>query len=797
MNINNIRHAFRGIKSQKFYSLINLLGLTTGITAFVLIVLWVNTELSFDKFQKNANDIYRVDYKLYEEEVLEQYSAAAVPVIGPMLKKTYPEVTEYTRFKKTDGVIKHGDTFYKEEKMFYAESSFFSMFNFPLVDGKANKEILDVNKAVITESAAQRYFGDENPVGKYIIYNGKDRYFISAVAKDVPKNSHLKFDILLSYENLINEVPYFDEGWFVEQFYTYIRLVPGANFKALEAKIPTLVEQYLGDFMKEAQFLAEFKLRPMKNIHLHSSLQNEMAVNGNINHVRYMSLIAVLVLIIAFINYINLTTSHSVQRASEVGVRKVLGAFRKHLIGQLLTETFLINLIAFILSTSLILLLISPFKTLTGSPISIPWKIIPIAFLLLFIISGLVTGIIPALYLTRTSPALVLKGKGKGSSKGMTNFRNGLVVFQFTVSVALIAGTLLIGKQMNFLQNQNLGIDIDQMLVVEGPKAINMENITTESDAFRNEMIQLAAVKNMTVSTNVPGEEVMFQPVYGKLIAGVNTEKKIRMIGIDQYFFNTYGLKLLSGRNFNKNYSPEIREVILNESALDYMGFKNAEEAIGKELTGDQGEARVIGVVNNYNQKSLREKPGPMMFCNRVNANYYTLKVNAAEANQVLSKMENQWNQKFAGNPFNYFFLDDYFNQQYQADKKFGTLFLIFSVLAIFIACLGLLGLSAYSTAQRTKEIGIRKVNGAKISEVLTMLNKDFIRWVIIAFCIAVPVSFYTMKKWLESFAYQTELSWWIFALAGVFALGIALFTVTWQSWRAATRNPVEALRYE
>ncbi len=797
MNFNNIKLAFRGIKSQKFYSLINLLGLTAGITAFALIMLWVNTETSFDKFQDDAENIYRVDYKLYEEEVLEQYSASAVPVIGPMMKKTYPEVEEYTRFKKTDGVIKHGDIFYKEEKMFYAESSFFSIFNFPLVEGQASDEILDVNKAVITESTAKRYFGNENPVGKYIIYNEKDRYFVSAVAKDAPENSHLKFDILLSYENLINEVPYFDEGWFVEQFYTYVKLVPGADFKTLESKIPTLVEKYLGDFMKEAQFLAEFKLRPLEEIHLHSDLQNELEVNGNISHVRYMSLIAFLVLIIAFINYINLTTSHSVQRASEVGVRKVLGALRKHLLSQLLTETFLINLLAFFMSFVLILALLPSFKMLTGSPVSIPWKLAPLVLLLLFIISGLLTGIIPALYLTRTSPTLVLKGKGKNRSKGMSNFRNSLVVFQFTISVVLIAGTLLIGKQMSFLQNQNLGIDIDQMLVVEGPKAINAENIVTESDAFRSEMLNLAAVKNMTVSTNVPGEEVMFQPVYGKLIAGVNTEKKIRMIGIDQHFFDTYELKILAGRNFDKNYSSEIREVILNESALGYMGFKNAEDAIGKELTGDQGEARVIGVVNDYNQKSLREKPGPLMFCNRVESNYYTLKINGAEAGQVIGKLENQWNLKFAGNPFNYFFLDDYFNRQYRSDKKFGMLFLIFSVLAIFIACLGLLGLSAYSTAQRTKEIGIRKVNGAKISEVLTMLNKDFIRWVIVAFCIAVPVSFYTMKKWLESFAYRTELSWWIFALAGFLALGIALLTVSWQSWKAATRNPVEALRYE
>ncbi|MDX8337730.1 ABC transporter permease [Draconibacterium sp. IB214405] len=797
MNINYLKQAARGIRSQKFYSLINLLGLTAGITAFILIALWVYTELTFDNFQTKADQIYRIDYKLYEEDVLEQYSASAVPVIGPMLEKTYPEVENYTRFKKIEGVVKHGDTFYKEENIFYAESSFFELFDFKLEKGEKNNTILDVNKAVITQQAAKKYFGNENPVGKYLELNGSDRYFISAVAADIPKNSHIKFDILLSYENLINQVPYFEDGWFVEEFYTYVKLLPGTDFKKLEAKIPEIVEQHLGDFMKEALFLAEFKLRPFNEIHLYSNLKNELEVNGDINQVKYMSVIAVLVLVIALINYINLSTSHSAHRASEVGVRKVLGAFRKHLFGQFLTESYLISLLAFILSVGLVFLLLPSFRALTGSPVTINRSLVPLVLLVLYLGCSFLTGIIPASILMRVNPATVLKGKSKGHSKTIGKFRNGLVVFQFTISVILIVATLFISKQMTFLQKQNLGIDIDQVLVVEGPQEVNSETVNTESSAFRSEMLNLAAVKNMTVSTNVPGEEVMFQPVYGKLITGVNTEKKIRMIGIDQHFFDTYNLKLLAGRNFDENYNPEIREVVLNESALEYLGFENEEQAIGQKLTGDPGEARVIGVVNDYNQKSLREKPGPMLFCNKAESSYYSLKINAAEANQVIAELEELWNKKFAGNPFHYFFLDEYFNKQYAADLKFGSLFLIFSIMAIFIACLGLLGLSAYSTAQRTKEIGVRKVNGAKISEILTMLNKDFVKWILVAFMIATPVAYYAMNKWLENFAYKTTLSWWIFALAGVMALGIALLTVSWQSWRAATRNPVEALRYE
>ncbi|MGQ8337404.1 ABC transporter permease [Sunxiuqinia sp. A32] len=797
MIVNYLRQILRGIRSKKTYFLLNLLGLTTGITAFVLIVLWVKTETSFDQFHENAQNIYRVDYKLYEEEVLELYSAAAVPVIGPLLQETYPEVEQYTRFSRTEGVIKYNNLFFKEKQLFFAESSFFSLFNFQLAAGNLNDDLLAVNKAVISERAAKKYFNNEDPIGKVITLNGNDKYSISAVAKNVPENSHIKFDILLSYENLINRNSFFDNGWFGPSFQTYVRLAPGTDFKATERKIPDLVEENLGDFMKRAFFLAEFKLRPLLDIHLNSNLKNELGVNGNRSHVQFMSIIALLVLVIAFINYINMATARSAERASEVGVRKVMGAIRKHLLAQFLSESVIVNATAIILSLGLVIILLPIFSDFTGSPVSIPWGTLPIILIVIFLISSFSTGIIPATYLSRLSPSLILRGKGSSRSQKVSRLRNGLVVFQFAISVILIVGTIVIGKQLSFLQKQNIGIDIDQMLVVEGPKAVNNETYTNSLDAFRSEMVQLAHVKQMTVSTSVPGEEITIQPVYGKLVDGLNTEKKIDMIGIDQHFMDTYGLKLIAGRNFDKNYTQDIREVILNESALPYLGFSSAKEAIGKRLTGSPGEADIIGVVNDYNQQSLRQKPYPMIFCNRPNNSWYSIKVNASQADLVISKLENLWGQKFPGNPLKYFFLDEHFNEQYRADKKIGSLFMLFSVLAIFIACLGLLGLSAYATAQRTREIGVRKVNGAKVGEVLLILNKDFIKWVAMAFVIAVPVAWYAMNKWLGGFAYKTALSWWIFALSGILALGIALLTVSWQSWKAATRNPVEALRYE
>lgn len=797
MNKRNLKILLRNMAGKKFFYALNLAGLVSGITAFLLIALWIRTELTFDAFQKETDRTYRVEYKLFEEDVLETHSAAAVPVIGPMLLNNYPVVEAYTRFTKTEGVLKYEDRFYNEKNMFFAQSSFFELFNFPLAIGENTKDILDVNKVVITESAAKRYFGNENPLGKALSLNGKEKYYVSAVVKDAPKKSHFNFDILLSYENLINRGQHFDTGWFGAQFYTYVRLSKGVSYKALESKIPEIVEKHLGDFMKRALFLSEFKLKPIRNIHLHSDLQNELQVNGNFKTVLYMGLIAILVLVIAFVNNINLSTANSIERASEVGVRKVLGALKNHLLSQFLTESFYLNALAFVLSLGLMILLLPQFRELTSSPIEVPLLFFPVGLVVTYFLSSIITGIIPATFLARIAPAKVLKGKGGSLTLSMIRFRNGLIVFQFAVSITLIVCTMLIGKQISFLQNQNLGVEIDRILVVQGPKSLG-ENYVAQFDAFRSEMLKNSSVKNITVSSNVPGEEVRYQPVYGKLVQGVNTEKKIRMIGIDSRFQETYDLRVLAGRNFTKDYKEKIDQVILNEKAVEYFGLGNAENAIGQKLSGGyNGDAMVIGVFNDYHQKSLREKPCPLIFSNRVNNSYYSIKVSSRQTKEVIASIKKLWNVRFPDNPLNYFFLDDYFNKQYQADVKFGTLFMVFACLAIFIACLGLLGLSAYATAQRSKEIGVHKVNGAQIYQVLFLLNKDFSKWVIIAFLIACPLAWYAMDLWLQGFAYRTSLSWWIFALAGILALGIALLTVSLQSWKAANRNPVEALRYE
>ncbi|MBC8003965.1 MAG: ABC transporter permease [Verrucomicrobia bacterium] len=794
---NYLKLAVRNLFSQKGNFILNLFGLITGITAFILIVCWIQSEMSFDTFHQDKENIYRVDFKLFEEEKLELYSAAAIPAIGPELKRHFPEVKEYTRFNRVEGVITYGDVHFKETDMFYAEPSFFSIFTFPLLKGDADTSLLAVNTAVLSQSAAVRYFGNADPIGKVITLNNKDKYYVRGITKDAPSNSHIKFQILLSYQNLINQNKLFNSGWFGAYFYTYVRLAPGTDVKLLENKIPQLPEKFIGDFMKQAYFRIEFSLRKLGDIHLTSTLNNELSVNGSLRSITFLGIIALMVLLIAYVNYINMTTSQAMERAAEVGVRKILGAMKQQLAGQFVTEAVLLNGIAIIISVLAAFFLAPVFHQLFGSLIHL--KLITVASLsvILMVIAVMLTGLLPAYYLSSFDITSVIKGKGQTGSYKMAIFKNAMVVFQFAVSVILISGTILINRQLRFVQQQDLGINLDQVLIVEGPQAINVQTYTNQLQAFKSVLLEQSEVKNVTVSSCIPGREITWNPVYGKLVSGTNTEKKIEMIGIDQDFIQTYGLKLVAGRNFEVPFQKTINQLILNESAVRYLGFSDASDAIGKELTGDQGNAHIIGVVHDFNQRSLKQLPQPIAFSNAPWNQYFSVKVNNGKLDRLIPYLEKAWNQQFPGNPLRYFFLRDYFNNQYQEDRQFAQFFQLFSLLAIFIACIGLLSLSAYTITRRTKEIGVRRVNGAKIGEILVLLNKDFVRWVFLAFIIATPLAWFTMHLWLESFAYKTDLSWWIFALAGLLALGIALLTVSWQSWKAAARNPVEALRYE
>ena len=791
---------FRNLILSKGYFIINLLGLTIGITSFILIVLWIKTETSYDKFHKHAENIYRVDYLLYEEGILEQHSASGSAAIGKEIKNMFPEVEEYTRFYHTENIVRYKDKFFKERNIIYAQSTFFNLFSFPLLEGKVDTNLLAINHAVLTEETAIKYFGNENPIGKIIIIDGNMEFEVTAIVKTVPVNSHFKFDILLSYDNLIKMSKYWDNSWVNETVYSYILLVPGTDAKALESKLPQIPETFIGRFMKEAFFLLEYKLVKLTDIHLRSSVSNELDVNGSFRNVVSLGIIACLVLLIAFINYINLSTSRSIERTHEVGIRKVSGALKKDLVLQFLTESALLNLLALIASFTLVLLVIPFFRQAVQSPLKIDYILIVLIFPILLISGSLLTGLVPASYISRFEPGLVLKGKNPTNLIWLTRFKNFLVVLQFTISVILIISTITIFRQINFMRHHELGFNSDGLLVLDGPsiiKADSFESYMNGRESFKNEILSLPGIKSITSSSNVPGTEIKNSRVYGIPVEGRNTEKRIDVYLIDDHFFETYGLNLLAGDNFTATIREESNNIILNESALTYYGFKDAESTVGKILRGGRQEVTIKGIIHDFNQKSLKELPGPIAFFNQPVNSYFTIKTDMTGIKELIPRLEKIWTAHYPDNPFHYFFLDDFYNQQYIADQRLSGLFLASSILAIIIACLGLSGLTAYAITRRTKEIGIRISNGARIVQVIILLNYDFVKWIILSMVIATPVSWFAMNRWLQNFAYRIELAWWIFALAGTVALGIALITVSLQSWQAATRNPVDVLRYE
>ncbi len=803
---NYLIQTIRDLRFNRGYFLINLLGLIIGIIAFTLIVFWIKAETSYDTFHTNANNIYRVDYLLYEEDVLEQHSAAGSKAIGKEMKNYFPEVLNYARFYRTESLVKYGfedgDEALKERDVLYAQSSFFDLFSFPLARGKADSSILALDHAVITEETAWRYFGDIDPMGKVLKIDGAQEYVITGVVKSIPENSHFKFDILLSYENLIQRSRRnWDDSWWGADVYTYVLLAPGTDADALEAKLPQIPEDFLGDFMKRAFFLMEFKLTKLTDIHLHSRLKNELEINGNHRNVQALGIIALLVLLIAYINYLNLATSRSAERAFEVGIRKVSGALKKDLIFQFLTESALLNLIALLLSFSCVFLLLPFFKQVMQSPLQIDFLTLILLFIFLFLSGTIFTGSLSAIYSAQFVPSLVLKGKlPTGSGSWIMRLKNYLVVFQFAVSIILIIGTITIFRQVKFMLNHDLGFTPEGLVVIDGPRILqadSYESYLNNMEAFKEDIRTLSMVSNVSSATSVPGKEIISTRVFGIPVEGRNTEKVIDMYYVDHHFFDTYGLSFISGRGFGETMREDSSHIIINESALAYFGFEDEVDAVGDILRSGSFEVTVLGVVRDFNQQSVKEEPGPIGFFHQPGNQYYSLRANMSNVSTLISELERIWISHYPGNPFHYFFLDDFYKEQYKAEQRFSKLFLASSLLGIIIACLGLLGLSAFSITRRRKEIGIRKTNGASSSHVLVLLNKVFAVWVLIAFIIACPLAWIVMNKWLQNFAYKTELSWWIFALAGLLAILVALLTVSWQSWRAANKNPVESLRYE
>ena len=791
---NYFKIAFRNLWKNKVFSFINIMGLTVGMTACFLIFLYVKFELSYDSFNSKADRIYRVvsDIKT-PTEVL--HASGPAWAVAPNAKDEFPEIESFVRVTGEDNVLmRKGDIKFQEEHAAWADSALFNVFDFKLLKGNPNTALKEPFSIVFSETAAKKYFGKTDPMGQTLLITGdKLPAKVTGIMKDIPENSQIKAEVFLSMTTITQKFNQsLDSQWGNYGASAYILLKPGTNANSLEKKFPAFLERRNGEEMKKMQMYPTLFLEPLRDVYLYSTRDDSKT--GHITNVYIFSIIAIFILLIACFNFINLTTARSAERAKEVGIRKVVGAGKKQLAMQFIGESVVVCLIAFVLTFFLSWLLLPSFNHLAGKTISSGIFEHSNYVLLLFLSSigiGLLAGIYPALVLSSFKPIVVLKGRFVTGTRGII-LRKGLVIAQFTISIALIISTIVVYNQMNFMQNQDLGFSKDQMMVID-------TNGDPAKKAFEESVKDLPNVKSVAMSGSVPGGG---NPgAYSEI---ENKKGDLQIANLDLYFvgfnfINQYKIKMVAGRGFSKDFGTDTTQaMVLNEAAVKLFGYTSPEQAIGKRFKQWGREGKIIGVMKNFHFKSLQEEIKPLsMRIEPDGSNLVSINVATTNLPKTIAAIESKWKTLIPDRPFSYYFLDEFFNRQYRSEVQFGKLFLNFAILAIFISCLGLLGLASYSTIQRTKEIGIRKVMGASVSNIVNLLSIDFLKLVLISFIIAAPVAWYFMHQWLKDFAYRININWWIFLVAGVTAVLIALFTISFQAIRAAIANPVKSLRSE
>ncbi|MFB9842430.1 ABC transporter permease [Mucilaginibacter ginsenosidivorans] len=805
--------SLRNLTKRKGYTALNILGLTIGIACCLLIFQYVSYERSYDTFQKNASRIVRIRLDQYKQGKLLWQSATSYPAFGPLMKKDYPEVENYCRLIDDELLLSNDakNIKFSEKKGYYADPSSVDMLGVQLLSGNHAAVLNAPGKMIISESMAKKYFGTDDVIGKTLIarnQNPVQTLQITGVFKDYPKNSHLIIDYLVSYETFRqifirggqkDDPANTRIGWY--DFYTYIQLKPGTDLGTFQAKMPVFANKYINSLQnrKVNNITDQLYIIPLSDIYLNSNYNQEAEVNGSGSAVNFMFLIGFIIMAIAWINYINLSTARSVERAKEVGVRKVLGAAKATLVKQFMLENALLNIISIIIAGIAVAVLTPWFNTLMGKDVATGFSMSAKYWLIfsgIFIAGTLLSGLYPAFVLSDYKPVAVLKGAFKNTSGGLV-LRKALIIAQFGISVVLIAGTIIVYQQVNFMRNQKLGVNINQTLVLDGAQTVADSIYWNTLRPFKNEVLKNSGVKGMTISTSVMGKEIYWTNGYKSLEHPDLGASTVYRLGVDYDFIPQFQLKLLAGRNFSKNFKTDEHAAILNDRALAQMGFKDAKDAIGKKIaSGDT--LTIIGVVQSFHHLGLQKPIDPQLITLRLNASHaYSLKLQTTNLQGTIANIRALWSRYFPNDPFNYYFLDDDFNTQYQSDQRFGQMFTLFAFLAILIACFGLVGLSAYNILQRTKEVGIRKVLGASTQNVVFILSKDFLLLVIISFVIAAPVSWLVMHHWLQDFAYRIDISWWVFGIAGLIAFLIALSTISFQAIKAAFANPVKSLRSE
>ena len=810
---NYLKTAVRNLLKHKLYSFINIVGLALGLASTILIFLWAHDELNYDSYHKNADKIYRINWD-FNWNGNEGIGSGTPPPLAEAISREIPEVEEATRVRAVSKmVVRYGEHAFNEDKIFGADPNLFDFFTFEIISGNAETALSKPNSVVLTESIAQKYFGDEPALGKIITIGEEKTDFrkkydnvfeVTGVIKNPPRNSHFQFEMLTSMASHPT-VLFFDWSWIWMQVVTYAKLEPGATPQVVESKIPALVEKYAPAAFERVGFSYDelissggrwdFVLQPMTDIYL-GDVSNRLGTKGNRVYVYLFLMIAAFVLFLACINFMNLTTARSSQRAKEIGIRKTLGSAKRLLVGQFLLESMVYSFLALPLSLFMVEVFIRPFSQLSGKILTFnlfdPWWLsVALTGLTLFV--GLLAGSYPGFYLSSFRPVEVLKGKMRAGHKG-TRLRNGLVVFQFAITIGLIVSTLLVRQQMDFLQNADLGFSKEGVVII-----FNENNLLgSQAEAFKEKLKSHVGIVSASISTGVPPYS-WFDDYY-KIEGRGDEQFTLASYLTDEDFCTTLDIQIVEGRGFSRDFSREAESVVLNEAAVRYLGW---DDPIGKRINYSGANYTVIGVMKDFNLMALYSPIRPFALFHHsskaysIENSYVVVRIQGNGVAEKLQLLETEW-QKFAPNtPFVYEFLDQSFQSQYVAEQRLGRVFMVFSLLTVFIACIGLLGLAAFSAEQRTKEIGVRKVLGASVSELVLLLSKEFTKWVILANVIAWPIAYFAMNQWLQDFAYRINITWSTFVISGVVALAIALITVSAHAIRAAMANPVQSLRYE
>ncbi len=802
---NYLKVALRNLWKNKAFSALNIVGLATGLAVCLLIVLYVVDELSYDKYNVNADRIYRLDADIYFNNTSAIFAVAPDP-LAPALKRDFPDIEEEVRINnQSDILVKKDNQNVQDHNCAYADSTFFKVFTVPMIHGNPATALKEPNSIVIDETTAKKYFNSTDVVGKTLYVDNNTYCKITGVIKDIPKQSHFHF-------HFIRPRGKDNDSWLSNNTYNYVMVRPGVTQEKLQKDVDATINNYLGKEL-ESQLhstLSDLKKNgshfiyhatPLTDIHLHSNKSYEIEANGDASYVYIFSIIAIFILLIACVNFMNLSTARSANRAKEVGIRKVAGSLRSHLITQFLTESVLLSFFSLLLAIGIAALLLPLFNQLAAKDMSVgtlfsTW-LFPVMIALVFLV-GCVAGSYPAFYLSAFQPIDVLKGK---IAKGFKNswLRSGLVIFQFTISIILIIGTVVIYNQLNYIRSKKIGYNRDQVFIIH-----NAWYLDKQIHTFRDELLNIPGITNATVSGDLPtGTSFDNEGWFRDATMDATKAVVLTDFFVDDNYIPTLGMQMAQGRNFSKDFPSDSVGVILNEAAVKVLGFKDPlKETLyrpdfrNNTINGSIAY-HVVGVVKDFNFSSLHQNVTPLIIQEGENWGSIAVRINSKNAPSIISSIQNKWNSTVPGQPFNYTFMDADFNNIYTAEQQTGKLFITFAVFAIFIGCLGLFGLVTYAAEQRTKEIGVRKVLGASVSGIVAMLSKDFAKLVLISSVIAFPIAWWAMHKWLESFAYRTNISWWIFIVAGLAAILIALITVSFQAIKAAIANPVKSLRTE